>query len=167
MDDKLFDTLTLDERIDVVAEKMGGMHPDRISTVPELMALRGETVYLVISPYGQEQDLGNGFIYEWVVGDITTPDRTPIDTFDGTMVDDVKLICEYLDDDPDADYRAISLKDFNVIPNNHNNHCVFSSKDGIEAYIVFRKLKYDEDVNLTEIKDEYDYWVRDEQIQQQ
>lgn len=164
MDDAIFYDLSLAERIDAVNEKMGGLHPDRVSTVQELMELYGKTVYLVLSPYGQEQDIGNGFIYEWVVGGITTPapDKTPVEVFDESMVDDMKFVCEYLTDDPDEEYRAIAIKDFNVIPNNHNNHCIFSSLEGVEAYAIYRKLKWEEDENLTEIKAEYDFWMMDD-----
>jgi len=163
MDDDTFYDLSLAERVDAVNEKMGGIHPDRICTVQDLIDLQGETVYLVLSPHGQEQNLGNGFIHEWTVGRITTPEKDPIEVFDESTVDDVKYVCEFLSDDPD-DYRAISIKDFNVIPNNHNNHCIFTTLEGVEAYAVYRKLKWQEDENLTQIKEEYDFWITDENI---
>lgn len=166
MNDDTFYALSLAERVDAVNEKIGGIHPDRVSTVQELIDLYGKTVYIVLSPYGQEQDIGNGFIHEWVVGRITTPapDKTPIDVFDESMVDTTKFVCEYLSDDPNAEYRATAIKDFNVIPNNHNNHCMFSSLEGVEAYVLYRKLKWDEDENLIEIKSEYDFWITDDSV---
>ena len=163
MDDDTFYALSLTERVDAVNEKMGGIHPDRISTVQDLIDLYGKTVYLVLSPHGQEQNLGNGFIHEWIVGRITTSEKMPISIFDELTVDDVKYVCEFLTDNPE-DYRAISIKDFNVIPNNHNNHCIFTSLEGVEAYAIYRKLKWQEDENLTQISGEYDFWITDTKI---
>lgn len=164
MDDATFYALSLDERIEAVNERMGGIHPDRVCTVPELLDLYGKTVYIVLSPFGQEQDIGNGFIHEWVVGRVTTPEKEHIEVFDKDTVDDTKFVCEYLTEDPDEDYRVVAIKDLNVIPNNHNNHCMFSSLDGVEAYAIYRKLKWDEDENLTEINHEYDFWMKDDII---
>lgn len=162
MNDDIFYALSLEDRMDAVNERLGGIHPDRICTVQGLMDLIGETVYLVLSPFGQEQDIGNGFIYEWGVGPVTTVERNPIEAFDGADVDNIKLVCEFFNPNKPEEYTAISIKDFNVIPNNHNNHCMFSSRDGVEAYAIYRKLKWQEDENLTEIKDEYDFWMVDD-----
>lgn len=181
MDDTTFYKLSLTERMEEVDERMGGAHPDRISTVQDLIDLRGETAFVILSPFGQEQNIGNGFIYEWKIGNVTTPDRTPVTTTDDIDLDDVKLICEFLMNDGIIDghdirevgtfyeeieveeYQAISIKDFNVIPNNHNNHGIFSTLDGAEAYAIYRKLKWSEDENLTEIRNEYPFWIKDDE----
>lgn len=164
MNDDEFDKLLVQERMEAVDERMGGIHPDRIRLIQELIDLRGETIYIILSPFGQEQDIGNGFIYEWKVGNVTTPDRVPVTSFNQDDADGVKLICEFLVDE-DVEYRAISIKDFNIIPNNHNNHCMFTTLEGAEAYAIYRKLKWSEDENLTEIKDEYPFWMLDKKTE--
>ena len=66
---KAFDDMNFMERVEDVDDRLGNQ-PDRIRLPHELLDLEGQTVYMVISPQGQEKNLGTCFIWEWNVGKI-------------------------------------------------------------------------------------------------
>lgn len=161
-----FSELSFQEQVDVVNDRLGAEHIDRIVTPQELLDLTGESIFVVLSPFGQEQDTGNGFVFEWVVGKIITQDFKEITSFDNVIInDDTKYICVHKEDDRyKPDFMAISLKDFNIIPNIYNNHSAFITLEGARSYVMYRKLKWKEDDVLIQLIGEYNYWMTKEQI---
>jgi len=161
-----FFEMTMKEQIDVVNTRIRGEHVDRIQTPQELLDLTGESIHVVLSPFGQQQDTGNGFVFEWVVGKVITQDFNEITSFDDVIFDDeTKYICVHKEDDRyKPDFMAISLQDFNIIPNTYNNHAAFSTLAGAESYAMFRKLTWGEDDVLKQLIGEYNFWMTKEQI---
>lgn len=159
---KNFSEMTLDERVAVVNKRFGGEHPDRISTPAELIEIIGKPIFFVMSPFGNNQDIGNGFLYEWVADRLEDKEGALIESADQvSLKDEEKYIC--INDNADI-FKALSIKDFNILPNTYNNHAAFSTKEGAEAYVMFRKLQWSEDTTVNELVNEYDFWMSDEQL---
>lgn len=152
--EKSFTAMDFAERVAYTDERIGD-HPDRIKSPKDLLKLKGQNIYVVVSPFGTEQNTGTCFIWEWDVGEITDQHN--------------KKVTTKLKIDPFAKKRYIcfgkthtecglSLKDYNVMPNNYNNNCIFTNRDAAEAYIMYRKLQYAEDKSLTNIEDKYNHF---------
>jgi len=156
-----FSKMSLSDRIQVVNERIGGDHPDRITQPNEVIDMIGKNVYFVISPLSQERNIGNATIYEWMVDRITSNDGTVIENVNQISLDDDE---RYICINDNIELKALSLKDFNIIPNIYNNHAAFISKEGAEAYAIFRKLQWAEDDSLSQLMHEYDFWITDEQL---
>ena len=162
-----FSELSFQEQVDKVNIRLGAEHVDRIETPEELLKLTDESIFVVLSPFGQEQEnTGNGFVFEWVVGKIITDDFDEITTFDNIVIDDdTKYVCVHKDVDRyKSDFKAINIKDFNIIPNTFNNHAAFTTLEGARSYVMFRKLQWKEDEVIIQLIGEYDYWMSKEQI---
>ena len=155
-----FCDLTLVERIAEVDKRLGDQ-PDRIKSPLDLLPFTGQTIYIVVSPYGKEQDLGTCFVWEWDVGEIKDQHGDVLQESDEIdVVAKKKYIC-YSHTNPD---KGLSLRDFNVYPNNYNNHCVFPSHESAKAYVLYRKLQFVEDAGIARLDGEYSHHVTLEQV---
>ncbi len=110
--EKKFSELNVAERISYVDQRLGD-HPDRIKSPLDLLKCKGQKIYIVISPSGPEIDLGTCFLWEWDVGRVTDFDGNDL-TEEEILTIDKKYLC-YGDTYKE---RGISLKDYNIIPNN-------------------------------------------------
>jgi len=146
-----FSKLTLSEKIETVDERTGNQ-PDRIKHPYELLDLRGERLHIVLSPFGKENNIGTCFMIDWVVGDVKDHRGNEISKdIELSFDDDQKYICFHAEDNE----NGISLKDFNIIPNSYNNHLVFTTKEGAEAYSMYRKMIFKEDDSISELEGDY------------
>jgi len=155
-----FTDLNFDERIAEVDIRIGDQ-PDRIKTPLELLPFYGTTVYIVVSPYGKEQNLGTCFIWEWDIGDIKDQHGNILREGDEIDVAAKKKFICYSHSSPD---KGISLRDFNVYPNNYNNHCVFPTMDAAKAYVMYRKVQFMEDEGIARLDGEYSHHVTLDQV---
>ncbi len=149
--EKEFQDLTLEERMAKVDERTGDQ-PDRISHPHQLLDIRGQKMFIVLSPFGKEDNIGTCFMIEWDAGDIK--DHRGIIVTKETVLsfdEGEKYIC-YSSSDPD---NGISLKDFNIVPNSYNNHAVFTTLEAAEAYIMYRKMIFAEDQSIAELEGDY------------
>ena len=156
-----FSDLPLEDRIRLVDERIGD-HPDRIKHPYDLLDLYGETIYLVVSPFGKDQEIGNCFLLTWEVGKVMEHRGAPVSkdvplTFD----DDEKYVCQGLS----KTTNGISLKDFNIVPNSYNNHAAFTNAEAADAYAMFRKLQFMEDPSIAELEGDYAHWFTEEDIE--
>ena len=146
-----FGNLSLDEKIAQVEQRTGNQ-PDRVKHPYELLALLGKKVYIVLSPYGKDDNIGTCFMIEWDIGEIKDHrgNSVTVDT-ELTFDNGEKYIC-YSSEDTE---HGISLKDFNVVPNSYNNHAVFTTLDAAEAYVMYRKMMFSEDQSIAELEGDY------------
>ncbi len=146
-----FANLTLVEKIKAVDERTGNQ-PDRIKHPYELLDLHGETLHIVLSPFGKEDNIGTCFMIDWVVGEVKDH-RGNLVSKDLELVfdNDEKYVCFH---NIDVEH-GISLKDFNIIPNSYNNHLVFTTKEAAEAYVMYRKMIFQEDSSISELEGDY------------
>lgn len=162
--DDEFQNMTPQERVDIIENRMGGSHTGRIVSLVELFDMIGETMYFVISPFGPNgnKNLGNAYIYEWKVGAITKQDKVPIIDRDELLnpVSDDAFYCLY----NSSDFKALNIMDLNIIPNIDNNHAAFNTKEAAEAYVVYRKLKWDVDSDIDTIAKEFEPWLTEDQL---
>lgn len=153
--------LNFEQRVELVQERLG--HPTDMITDPrQLIDHAGEKLYLVISPFGQdEQDIANIIVFEWVIGEIK-------DHFDNLITHDTEI-------DPEITTRyilyhhknrenGISCRDFNIIPNGYNNHASFLSKDSAQAYALYRKMSFDQNDALKQVDDNFIFFVNEEDV---
>lgn len=157
---KAFDDMNFMERVEDVDARLGDQ-PDRIRLPHELLDLEGQTVYMVISPQGQEKNLGTCFIWEWNVGRIQDHYGKALKADDEI---DITSKAKYLCYSSTHTDRGISLQDFNIIPNNYNNHAVFAALESAEAYHLFRKLQFPEDEGIARLNNEYDPFFTQEHV---
>lgn len=116
-----------------------------ITNYKDLIALKGKTIFIVLSPKVEHtgEDIGNCKLYEWVVGD----------THDNQWLDDA------INDD-----RYLSLKDIGIIENDYNNHAAFRTKEEADSYIENRKATLRHDANIEESFDEHDFYVTNSRL---
>jgi len=160
MSDNTFADMTLSEQIQVVNDRFMGNHPDRITQPSELFNVLGETVYIVLSPFGKDQDIGNGYIFDMSIDEIRSKDGEILNNYDVLSIDSLEnpvCICN------DDEFKALCLRDLNIIPNIYNNHAAFTTRDGAEAYAMFRKIQWLEEQSLIDMSNEFDFWMTDEQ----
>lgn len=161
-----FTDLTLAERVAATNQRLGE-HQGRISSIEELLEHQGEKIYMVVSPFGKsdQHDIGTCFIWEWSIGRV-------IDQYGQEMTSSAEVETPnekgvyrrpILESATDPD-NIISLKDFNVIPNNYNNHAVFVDQSKAHAYLMYRKVSFDEMKTLEKLDGEYPYWFTHEHI---
>lgn len=155
-----FADLTLDQRIEAVNGRIGD-HPNRISHPSQLLDLKGQTVYMVLSPFGKTENIGSAFLLEWVVGDIKDQLDNVITSGDEFVFDDEHRYLCYHDEQPDI---GMSLRDINIVPNSYNNHAVFSEKESAEAYIMYRKMMFETDSSIEELEGDYVHYFTVEDI---
>lgn len=154
MSQENFSELSLDEKVAIIDERLGHQ-PDRISNPKDLLSLYGKTIYFVVSPFGDEEQIGNGTILSWDVGKVCKHTGELItEESEITLDNNEKYICF----DHTNIENGVSLKDFNIIPNTYNNHAAFSSKNAAEAYVVYRKLQWSEDSNIKSLEGDYAHW---------
>lgn len=155
-----FSDLSYDEQVKEVDDRIGD-HPERIKSPYELLDIKGQTIYLVVSPFGKEQEIGNCFLLTWEVGDVIEHRGEPLTLDTPLMFDnDQKYIC-YSFSSPD---HGLSLKDFNIVPNTYNNHAAFTSEDAAHAYVLYRKLQFAEDPSISGLEGDYAHWFTKEDI---
>ena len=111
-----------------------------IKDYTDLFALKGQTIHIVMSPFGKENDLGNAFHLEWVVGDVWEIEGG----------EDSRYV---LSDGAD---HYISLKDMGVVANNYNNHATFATKQEADDYAAYRKATFEIDQSIEDVEGEYD-----------
>lgn len=146
-----FSELTLVERIASVDVRTGNQ-PDRIKHPYELLKLRDKTIYIVLSPFGKDDDIGTCFMFEWVVGEVTDHRGSPVtEDTELTFDNGEKYIC-FNGDKPE---NGLSLKDINIVPNSYNNHAVFITEEAAEAYAMYRKMMFAEDSSIAELEGDY------------
>lgn len=165
-----FSDLGFIERIAEVDKRIGDQ-PGRIKSPLDLLSLYGQMIYIVVSPYGKEQDLGTCFIWEWVVGEIKDQYGKILKESDEIDVEAKKKYICYSHPGSDQETNTllnvehgISLRDFNINPNNYNNHCVFPTRELAEAYVLYRKLQFKEDEGIARLDGEYDFHVTIDQV---
>ena len=158
--EKDFSELTFVEKIASVDARTGDQ-PDRIKHPHDLLKLRGETIYVILSPFGKDDDIGTCFMIEWVVGEVKDH-RNNLVTEDKelTFENGEKYIC-FSDETPE---NGLSLKDFNIVPNSYNNHAAFATKDAAEAYIMYRKMMFAEDQSIAELEGDYAPYFTSEDV---
>ena len=165
MNQKEFDALSIDEKLNIVEERLGGDHSDRITSLSELFDLEGKTIYFVISPFGpsNKQNLGNAYVHEWMIGSIMDCNHNKISSpeqLKNYSTDSRFYFTHYEDNN-----KIMCINDLNIIPNNHNNSAAFKTKEAAEAYMVYRKLTWDIDSDIETISGEYDFWLTVDQIE--
>lgn len=158
--EKDFSDLTFDERIEVVDKRLGNQ-PGRIKDPRELLKLTGETIYLVTSPFGKDQDIGTSFTLTWEVGKVEDHRGNPItEDQEPSFDDDEKYICY-----GHADTKsALSLRDFNIVPNSYNNTAAFAKKQHADAYAMYRKMMFAEDTSIAELEGGYAHFFNNDDI---
>ncbi len=158
--DKDFSDLTFEERIEVVNKRLGNQ-PGRIKDPRELLKLVGETIYLVTSPFGKEQDIGTSFILTWEVGKVADHRGNAVtDNEEPSFSDDEKYICYGYNDKK----SALSLRDFNIVPNSYNNTAAFARKQDADAYAMYRKMMFAEDTSIAELEGGYSHYFNNDDI---
>lgn len=155
-----FSDLNFVERITEVDRRIGDQ-PGRIKSPLDLLSLVGQTVYIVVSPYGKQQDLGTCFIWEWDIGEIKDQYGKVLKEGDEIDISSKK---KYICYSYTSTEKGLSLRDFNVNPNNYNNHCMFSTRELAEAYVLYRKLQFMEDEGIARLDGEYSFFVTLEQV---
>jgi hypothetical protein len=150
-----------------------GHQNSRISSVREFFNLKGEEVWLVTSPMEIENKTqiayGNSFLNSWVVDDIYYEDGSKLSFSDidnihhdfirenGTLILPTPLYTPHATKHKiknDVEYRyLISLIDYNIIPNKHTNHAVFTDKTSAVAYQIWLKMMYSSDMLLDSVND--------------
>ena len=158
--EKDFSDLTLEERIDSVNKRLGNQ-PGRITDPRELLKLTGQTIYLVTSPFGKDQDIGTSFILTWEVGKVADHRGNEV-TEDAELSfdDDQKYICYGYNDTK----SALSLRDFNIVPNSYNNTAAFAEKQHADAYAMYRKMMFAEDTSIAELEGGYAHYFNQDDI---
>jgi len=158
--DKDFSELTFEERIEVVNKRLGDQ-PGRITDPRDLLKLVGETIYLVTSPFGKDQDIGTSFTLTWEVGKVEDHRGNSV-TEDAELSfnDDQKYICYGYNDEK----SALSLRDFNIVPNSYNNTAAFARKQDADAYAMYRKMMYAEDTSIAELEGGYAHYFKNDDI---
>lgn len=162
MSQEEFSSLSLDERIATVGDRLGNQ-PDRITHPKELLSLRGEEIFIVISPFGDSgnEQIGNGTLLSIKVGDVKKHTGEQITEDSEISIDnDEKYLCFCYDNNE----SCISLRDFNIIPNSYNNHAVFTSEEAATAYMIYRKLQWEVDNNIMELEGDYTVFVTNDDI---
>lgn len=155
-----FSDLTYDERVKFVNKRLGNQ-TGRITDPRELLDLTGQTIYLVASPFGKDQDIGTTFTLQWEVGKVEDHRGNAISRDkELTFEDDEKYIC-YGYKDTDA---ALSLRDFNIVPNSYNNTAAFAEKQHAVAYAVYRKMTFVEDTSIAELEGGYAHYFKTDDI---
>jgi len=158
--EKDFSDLTLEERIDSVNKRLGNQ-PGRITDPRELLKLTGQTIYLVTSPFGKDQDIGTSFTLTWEVGKVEDHRGNPVtEDADLSFDDDQKYICYGYNDKK----SALSLRDFNIVPNSYNNTAAFSEKQHADAYAMYRKMMFAEDTSIAELEGGYAHYFNQDDI---
>lgn len=146
-----FSDLTLEGRISAVDARTGDQ-PDRITHPHQLLDMKGNKIFIVISPFGKEDNIGTCFMIDWMVGEVR--DHRGIMVMadvELTFDNGEKYIC-FSDDEPE---NGISLKDFNIVPNSYNNHAAFTTLEAAEAYVMYRKMIFAEDESIAELEGDY------------
>lgn len=152
--------MSFGERVTYSDERLGD-HPDRIKSPQELLKYKGQNVYIVVSPFGNDENIGTCFIWEWDVGNITDHHGKKVTR---KLKIDLSAKNRYLCYGVTHEDCGISLKDYNVVPNNYNNNCIFSTKDAAEAYVMYRKLQYAEDQSIANIENKYSHFFTIEHV---
>ena len=156
-----FNSLSFDERVVEVENRIGDQ-PDRIKSPFDLLKLKGQRIFCVVSPFGNEEaDIGTCFMVEWTVGEIKDQYGIPLE-----QVNDIDLSAKkkYICWSATEPKHGLSIRDFNIIPNNFNNHCAFTDKDSAESYMFFRKLQFTVDLALDQASEKYPYYVTIEDV---
>ena len=161
-----FEKLSYEEKVSFMEARLGGNHEDRIKSLVELYDLIGNEIYIVISPFGPDENdkrnLGNSYLYEWKVGSIINQNKDLLSDRNAALYPDNNDEFYCL---ADSDvFKAINVTDLNIIPNINNNHTAFTSKEGAEAYMVYRKLTWPIDEDIDIIANQFDFWLSEEQI---
>ena len=146
-----FGDLTFEQKVEAVEARLGNQ-PGRIKTPHDLQKLHGQEVFMVLSPHGKDNNISNCFFDTWKVGKVMDHRGNEIQqdvplSFDN----DLKYVCSHYDEPK----HIISLKDFNVVPNNYNNHAIFSSKEDADAYSLYRKMCFGDDESIAELDGSY------------
>ena len=159
-----FERLSFVQRVDLMEKRIGGYHEDRITSLAELFDLIGETVYFVFSPFGPQEktNLGNSYFYEWKIGSIIDQNKNEITDRNSILEPDETE--NYFCIDDSETFKAINVMDLNIIPNVDNNHAAFKTKEGAEAYMVYRKLTWPVDGDIDNISKQYNPWLNEKQI---
>ena len=156
-----FGDLTIEEKVKAVDDRIGN-HDGRISDPRDLLGMEGNTIHMVISPFGKDNNLGNGIMLPWKVGKIADHRGNAVaEGSELTFDNGEKYVCYDFDD---AD-KGISLKDFNIVPNSYNNHAAFISEEDANAYAMYRKMLFEEDTNIAELEGDYDPFFTGEDIE--
>ena len=151
---------TIHEKIEAVDERLGNQ-PDRIRHPHELLDLQGEKIFLVLSPFGKEQNIGTCFILDWEVGEVKDHRGSLVQKgVELAFGNDEKYVC-YSSTNPD---EGLSLRDLNIVPNNYNNHAAFLNKESAEAYAMYRKIAYAEDESIKELEGVYNHYFDVEDV---
>ncbi len=155
-----FSDLTFKERVEFVNKRLGNQ-TGRITDPRELLELTGQTIYLVASPFGKDQDIGTTFTLTWEVGKVEDHRGNPINKDqDLSFDDDEKYICfGYKETD-----AALSLRDFNIVPNSYNNTAAFAEKQHADAYAMYRKMMFAEDTSIAELEGGYAHYFKSDDI---
>lgn len=157
-----FQQLTLNEKVNAVNSRIGNPE-SRISHPNKLLDLYGKTIYLVISPIMNGMHISNGFILTWDVGEVKNSRNQRYSKDDEIITDGSEVYVCY---DFNDRTKAISLRDFNIIPNSYNNHAAFPDKDSAEAYLLYRKMAYDSNSNFDSISTKgHAFYVTNEDIE--
>jgi len=155
-----FSELSFEERIEAVNKRLDNQ-PGRISDPRELLDLKGETMYLVTSPFGKDQDIGNCFILTWDIGTVTDHRGNLVERDRALAFDDDE---KYLCGSHSNSDHFLSLKDFNIVPNSYNNHSAFRTKAEADAYAMYRKMCFAEDPSIAELEGDYAHWFTQEDV---
>lgn len=169
--------LNLNQRIEYVNNYRVGNH-DRIQTINELFHLKGQTIYLVMCPSQIDsktfvKQSSHGFksfheldkvpsgtccILTWTVGDLRD--------ISGRIIkpnEDIEIKNQYFLYSFNKPHKAISCKDFNLIPNCYNFHAAFHTKGKAELYKNYRETYFEKSDRLERlmknIGDKYPVWL--------
>ena len=156
-----FSSLSFEEKVAVVDQRIGNQ-PDRIKHPHQLLDLTGKTIYLVMSPFGKDENIGTCFKLTWDVGEVKDHRGNLVEkdkelTFDNNE----RYLCHsYANSD-----NGLSMKDFNIIPNGYNNNAAFVTEESADAYIMYRKMMFPEDSSLQELEGDFAAYVTAEDIE--
>jgi hypothetical protein len=145
---------TIDEGLARLEERIG-QHRGRISTMAELLALKGEKIWLVSSPIdhnsGNEPECtGSSFLISWTVGEIfDSKGKIVADSKEFPKGKNIPKMSYFnndsvrtWDEDGETKHLIISLRDYNVIPNHYTNHAAFTTENDANNYRMWLKMRY-------------------------